>query len=72
VESAKWPTNEPKKLFFGGTGIRGPTQSGAVGHPTNFSVPPVVGGAPHLKEVWGGPHPVFAKCGQPHQEWGSL
>ncbi|KAJ7789736.1 hypothetical protein B0H14DRAFT_2626950 [Mycena olivaceomarginata] len=26
----------------------------------------------HLKEVGGSPHPVFAKCGLPHQEWGTL
>ncbi|KAJ7723604.1 hypothetical protein B0H14DRAFT_2641787 [Mycena olivaceomarginata] len=55
VESAKWPTNEPKKNFFLAGLVSGVLlKSGAVGHPTNFSVPPAVGGAPHLKEVWGG------------------
>ncbi|KAJ7822919.1 hypothetical protein B0H14DRAFT_2598227 [Mycena olivaceomarginata] len=66
TDSAKRPRIEPKKLFFGGTGIRDSgvlLKSGAVGYPTNFLVPPVAGGAPHLKEVWGAPHPVFVKCG---------
>ncbi|KAJ7675505.1 hypothetical protein B0H14DRAFT_2656442 [Mycena olivaceomarginata] len=52
---------------------------GQWGTPQIFRFPPAAAGAPHLKEVWGGPHPVFAKCGLPHpkcglphREWGSL
>ncbi|KAJ7790867.1 hypothetical protein B0H14DRAFT_2625589 [Mycena olivaceomarginata] len=72
ADSAKRARNEPKKHFFGGTGIRGPTQKWGSGVPHKIFVPPAVGGAPHLKEVWGGPHPIFAKCGLPHRQWGSL
>ncbi|KAJ7825302.1 hypothetical protein B0H14DRAFT_2596678 [Mycena olivaceomarginata] len=79
VDNAKWPTNEPKNLFLAGLVSGVLLKSGAVGYPTSFSVLPVVEGAPHLKEVWGGPHPVFAKCGVPHPkcglphwEWGTL
>ncbi|KAJ7351637.1 hypothetical protein DFH08DRAFT_806356 [Mycena albidolilacea] len=52
-------------------------KSGAVGHPTNFLVPPAAGGAPHLKEVWGAPHPVFVKLRETREKdenaiWRSL
>jgi hypothetical protein len=73
------PELSPKNFFSAGMVSGVLLKSGAVGHPTNLSVPPAAGGAPHLKEVWGAPHPVFAKCGLPHpkcglphREWGSL
>ncbi|KAJ7735696.1 hypothetical protein B0H14DRAFT_2639135 [Mycena olivaceomarginata] len=51
----------PKNFFLAGLVSGVLLTSGAVGYPTNSSVPSAVGGAPHLKEVWGGPHPVFCK-----------
>jgi hypothetical protein len=60
-----------QKTFFGGTGIRGPTQKWGSGVPHKF-FGSACGGR-------GSPHPVFVKCGLPHpkcglphQEWGSL
>ncbi|KAJ7856110.1 hypothetical protein B0H14DRAFT_2579058 [Mycena olivaceomarginata] len=61
TDSAKRPRIEPKKLFSAGLVSGVLLKSKAVGHPTNFSVPPAAGGSPHLKEVWGAPHPVFSK-----------
>ncbi|KAJ7312310.1 hypothetical protein DFH08DRAFT_822351 [Mycena albidolilacea] len=61
TDSAKWPRNEPKKLFFSGNGIRGPTQKWGSGAPHKFFGSTCGGWGSPLERSVGKPTSTFCK-----------
>ncbi|KAJ7301027.1 hypothetical protein DFH08DRAFT_827939 [Mycena albidolilacea] len=70
TDSAKRPRIEPKKLFFGGTGIRGPTQKWGCGAPHKFFGSACGGRGSPLERSVGSPTSSFCKMwAAPPQMW---
>ncbi|KAJ7796384.1 hypothetical protein B0H14DRAFT_2619994 [Mycena olivaceomarginata] len=70
TDSAKQPRIEPKKLFFGGTGIRGPTQKWGSGAPHKFFGSACGGRGSPLERSVGSPTSSFCKMwAAPPQMW---